>query len=88
MEGYALELSCLALHRVWGAVPGDFIWHGFFRAGFGMRGNGLGGWSGAEGLGRIRGGCTRYAVRASWKDENNNKLLFCGMPRKASRLLF
>lgn len=30
MEGHALQLSCLALHRVWGAVLGDFIWHGFF----------------------------------------------------------
>lgn len=30
MEGHALQLSCLALHRVWGTVPGDFIWHGFF----------------------------------------------------------
>gem|GEM_PF-5472946 len=32
MEGYALELSCLALRRVWGAVPGDFTRCGFFRA--------------------------------------------------------
>lgn len=29
MEGHALQLSCLALHRVWGTVPDDFIWHGF-----------------------------------------------------------
>lgn len=37
MEGYALELSCLALRRVWGAVLGDFIWHGFFVRGWGDR---------------------------------------------------
>ena len=30
MEGHALQLSCLALHRVWGTVLDDFIWHGFF----------------------------------------------------------
>lgn len=35
MEGHALQLSCLALHRVWGAVLGGFTWHGFFHAGLG-----------------------------------------------------
>lgn len=37
MEGYALELSCLALHRVWGAVPGGFHLARLFSCGFGVR---------------------------------------------------
>ena len=37
MEGYALELSCLALHRVWGAVPGNFHSARLILCGFGVR---------------------------------------------------
>lgn len=40
---------------------------------------------------RVWGEGTTWVGRlgaVSWKDENNNKLLYCGTPRKASRLLF
>lgn len=74
MEGYALELSCLALHRVWGAVPGGFTRHGFL--------------SQKNNKNNKKTAMYKLSCSKPQKDEDNNDYLYYGMSRKTSRLLF